>query len=69
MTTNWWTTAYYEAVEIQQNGTEEELIGTLVDAGIYLKSASKQGKPVITVACGHRNENLIDYMLTHHLYL
>ena len=69
VTTNNWTAAHYVAVEIQQNGTEEKLIRILEEAGIDLKSMSKQGKTVLTVAFEHRNDRLIKYLLTHHLEL
>ncbi|XP_078339593.1 uncharacterized protein LOC111107389 [Crassostrea virginica] len=67
--TNKWTAAHYVAVEIKQDGSEEELLGILVEAGINLKSQSNLGKTVLTVAFEHRNDNLIDYLLTHHIEL
>nr|XP_022299685.1 serine/threonine-protein phosphatase 6 regulatory ankyrin repeat subunit C-like isoform X2 [Crassostrea virginica] len=67
--TNLWTAAHYVAVEIKQDGSEEELIRILVRAGIDLKSQSNHGKTVLTVAFEHRNDNLIDYLLTHHIEL
>ena len=64
--TNLWTAAHYVAVEIKQDGTEEELIKILVEAGINLKSQSNLGKTVLTVAFEHRNDNLIKYLLDNH---
>ena len=61
-----WTAAHYVAVEIKQDGTEEELIKILVDAGIDLKAKSDEGKTVLTVAIEHRNKNLVDYLLENH---
>nr|XP_022296876.1 receptor-interacting serine/threonine-protein kinase 4-like isoform X2 [Crassostrea virginica] len=69
VSTNNWTAAHYVAVEIQQDGTEEKLISILEEAGIDLKSLSEQGKTVLTVAFEHRNDNLIKYLLTHHMEL
>ena len=67
--TNLWTAAHYAAVEIQQDGSEEDLIRILVEAGIDLESQSNLGKTVLTVAFEHRNDNLIDYLLTHYIEL
>nr|XP_022297019.1 uncharacterized protein LOC111106580 isoform X2 [Crassostrea virginica] len=61
-----WTAAHYVAVEIQQNGKEEELIRILVEAGLDLKAKSDEGKTVLTVACEHRNKTLVNYLLHHH---
>ena len=69
VTTGLWTAAHYVAVEIQQNGTEEDLICILEDAGIDLKIKSKEGKTVLTVAFEHRNDNLINYLLNNHIEL
>ena len=49
----------YIAVEIQENSI-------LVDAGIDLKAKSDEGKKVLTVACEHRNNTLVNYLLGHH---
>ena len=64
--TNLWTAAHYVAVEIKQDGSEEELIGILLEAGMDLKSQSNLGKTVLTVAFEHRNDNLIKYLLDNH---
>ena len=64
--TNRWTAVHYVAVEIKQDGTEEELIRILIKAGVDLTSQSEQGKTVLTVAFEHRNDNLIKYLLKHH---
>ena len=69
VSTNLWTAAHYVAVEIKQDGTEGEIIRILVKAGIDLESQSNLGKTVLTVAFEHRNDNLIDYLLTHHIKL
>ncbi|XP_078339594.1 uncharacterized protein LOC111107388 [Crassostrea virginica] len=66
VSTNLWTAAHYVAVEIKQDGSEEKIIGILVEAGIDLKSQSNQGKTVLTVAFEHRNDNLIKYLLDNH---
>ncbi|XP_022302949.2 uncharacterized protein LOC111110649 isoform X2 [Crassostrea virginica] len=69
VTTGLWTAAHYVAVEIKQNGTEEDLICILEDAGLDLKIKSKEGKTVLTVAFEHRNDNLINYLLNNHIEL
>lgn len=61
-----WTVAHYVAVEIQQNGKEEELIRIPVEAGLDLKAKSDEGKTVLTVVCEHRNKTLVNYLLDHH---
>nr|XP_022300024.1 uncharacterized protein LOC111108435 isoform X1 [Crassostrea virginica]XP_022300025.1 uncharacterized protein LOC111108435 isoform X2 [Crassostrea virginica] len=66
VSTNRWTAAHYVAVEIKQDGSEEEIIGVLVQAGIDLKSQSNLGKTVLTVAFEYRNDNLIRYLLDNH---
>nr|XP_022300197.1 uncharacterized protein LOC111108529 [Crassostrea virginica] len=66
VSTNLWTAAHYAAVEIKQDGSEEELIDILVEAGIDLESQSNLGKTVLTVAFEHRNDNLIRYLLDNH---
>ena len=59
-----WTAAHYVAVEIQQNGTEEILIDILnkVDKDL-LKAQTNDGYTVLTVACEHRNEALVRYLV------
>ena len=69
VTTNNWTAAHYVAVEIKQDGSEEELIRILEEAGVDLKSLSRQGKTVFKVAVEHRNDNLIKYLKKHQLDL
>ena len=58
-----WTAAHYVAVEIQQNGTEEKLIDILNKADIDLKAKTNDGYTVLTVACEHRNKNLVSYLV------
>ena len=69
VSTNLWNAAHYVTVEIKQDGSEEELIAILVEAGIDIKSQSILGKTILTLAFEHRNNNLIDYLLTHHIEL
>lgn len=61
-----WTAAHYIAVEIKQDGTEENLIRMLVESGIDLKAVTTDGLTVLGVACEHRNRNLINYLLKTH---
>lgn len=61
-----WTAAHYIAVEIKQDGTEENLIRILVESGIDLKAFTTDGLTVLGVACEHRNRNLINYLLKTH---
>ena len=51
-----WAAAHYVAVEIKQDGSEEELIRILVDAGIDLSAKTKERKTVMIVACEHRKK-------------
>ena len=54
------------AVEIKQDGSEEELICILVDAGIDLSAKTEERKTVLIVACEHRNKNLVRYLVKEH---
>ena len=66
VSTNLWTAAHYVAVEIKQDGSEEELIRILVDAGIDLKAKTEERKTVLIVACEHRNKRLVRYLVKEH---
>ncbi|XP_078339911.1 uncharacterized protein LOC111109581 isoform X1 [Crassostrea virginica] len=61
-----WTAAHYVAVEIKQDGSEEELIRILVDAGIDLNAKTEERKTVLIVACEHRNKRLVRYLVKKH---
>ena len=61
-----WTAAHFVAVEIKQDGTEEELIRILVDAGIDLAAKTMERKTVLIVACEHRNKTLVRYLVGNH---
>lgn len=61
-----WTAAHYVAIEIKEDGKEEELIRILVKSKIDLKAVSTDGLTVLGVACEHRNRNLINYLLKNH---
>lgn len=61
-----WTAAHYVAVEIKQDGTEENLIRMLVKSGIDLEAVASDGLTVLGVACEHRNKNLINFLLKNH---
>ena len=61
-----WTPAHYVAVEIKQDGSEEELIRLLVDAGIDLTAKTKERKTVLIVACEHRNKRLVRFLVKEH---
>nr|XP_022301467.1 ankyrin repeat domain-containing protein 50-like [Crassostrea virginica] len=61
-----WTPAHYVAVEIKQDGSEEELIRILVDAGIDLTAKTEERKTVLIVACEHRNKTLVCYLVDNH---
>ena len=65
-TKTWWTPAHYVAVEIKQDGSEEELIRILVDAGIDLAAKTEERKTVLIVACEHRNNRLVRYLVKEH---
>lgn len=61
-----WTAAHYVAIEVKEDGKEEELIRILVNSKIDLKAVSIDGLTVLGVACEHRNRNLINYVLKNH---
>ena len=61
-----WTAAHFVAVEIKQDGSEEELIRILVDAGIYLTAKTEERKTVLIVACEHRYKTLVRYLVDNH---
>lgn len=61
-----WTAAHCVVVEIKQDGSEEELIRILVEAGIDIKSATVDRCTVLTVACEHRNYRLVDFLLDNY---
>lgn len=61
-----WTAAHYVAIEVKDDGKEEELIRILVKSKIDLKAVSKDKLTVLGVACEHRNRNLINYLLKNH---
>ena len=61
-----WTAAHFVAVEIKQDGSEEELIRILVDAGIDLAAKTKERKTVLIIACEHRNTALVRYLVDNH---
>lgn len=53
-------------MEIKQDGSEEELIRILVEAGHDIKSATDDRCTVLTVACEHRNYRLVDFLLANY---
>ena len=61
-----WTPAHYVAVEIKQDGSEEDLICILVEAGIDLTAKTEERKAVLIVACEHRNNRLVHYLVKEH---
>lgn len=61
-----WTAAHCVAVEIKQDGSEEELIRIIVEVGIDIKSATDDKCTVLTVACEHRNYRLVDFLLANY---
>lgn len=61
-----WTAAHCVAVKIKQDGSKEELIRILVEAGIDIKSATDDRCTVLTVACEHRNYRLVDFLLDNY---
>lgn len=61
-----WTAAHCVAVKIKQDGSKEELIRILVEAGIDIKTATDDRFTVLTVACEHRNYRLVDFLLDNY---